>query len=318
MSRNRNFLFTINNYTDADREDIRNIECPWVIAVDEICPTTGTPHLQCSIVMANAVSRRTLSRLLPRANIRVMGGTPQENRAYCCKTRPIDLVPNDPALIYERGTCPLNQAQKGAIAKRQWESACEAVASGNIESLPESYAMRLKQLEYFVSKKRKVLEDLPDGYKALWIWGPTGVGKSHHVRARVPKPAEKKGNSKWFPVKWNGTDELLIDEVAPGKIAPEDMKAWTDRYVFPIETKGGEQNVRPKFVFITSQYRIRACYPEEIDYTAIERRCTEVHRTSRDDPADYLPPITGAPGNGDERGANLEPIPSNRDGGAGD
>jgi len=86
LNKNRRWCFTLNNYTAEEIAHIKTYfdKDKYVIG-EEICPTTGTPHLQGYFNVKNAISFATVKRILPRANIRQCNGNEKSNFIYCTK-----------------------------------------------------------------------------------------------------------------------------------------------------------------------------------------------------------------------------------------
>ncbi|GAC77817.1 replication protein, partial [uncultured marine virus] len=93
----RDWCFTLNNYTDSDKEILHASGAKYIFYGHEKCPTTGTPHLQGYIYFKDAVSFKTIKRHLPRANIRPCDGTTAQNQRYCGK---------DGVDLFEQGVAP--------------------------------------------------------------------------------------------------------------------------------------------------------------------------------------------------------------------
>ena len=103
-----------------------------------------------------------------------------------------------------------------------------------------------------------------DKLQNFWYYGPTGTGKSFTARKIAPN-AYLKTNTKWWD-HYDYEEEVLIEEMAPNLIGAHHMKMWTDHYPFACEVKGHQTRIRPKHVYVTSNYSIRECYPDMSDY----------------------------------------------------
>ena len=71
----------------------------------EICPTTGTPHLQGYVYFHNAKQFNALKRINNRISWRTCDASPEANRDYCLK--------EDTDSYFETGILPMNQKRKG-------------------------------------------------------------------------------------------------------------------------------------------------------------------------------------------------------------
>lgn len=88
MSRNRNYCFTLNNYTKEDTDMIKGCDLfTYIIFGEEVAPTTGTKHLQGYFEMKEA---KTISALvkkhLPKGiHLEAAKGNATHNKTYCSK-----------------------------------------------------------------------------------------------------------------------------------------------------------------------------------------------------------------------------------------
>ena len=89
----------------------------------------------------------------------------------------------------------------------------------------------------------------------LYIWGDTGVGKSHYVHDQYPG-AFKKSANKWWDG-YAGEDTVYIEDVPKDWVGVHVLKNWADKWPFPAEVKGSSLGqIRPKKIIITSNYCI--------------------------------------------------------------
>lgn len=84
LSRNRNWCFTLNNWTPEEKKAITKIANA-EYAFQEEKGANGTPHLQGVIMFKNARTMSSVKRLIPRAHLEVMKGTKSQAVAYATK-----------------------------------------------------------------------------------------------------------------------------------------------------------------------------------------------------------------------------------------
>lgn len=83
-NRARAWCLTQFNYTDEHKIKLsQNFD--YFVYGEEICPTTGSPHLQCYVANRNQISFTTMKKMFPTARISVAHGTMQQNLTYCSK-----------------------------------------------------------------------------------------------------------------------------------------------------------------------------------------------------------------------------------------
>lgn len=116
-------------------------------------------------------------------------------------------------------------------------------------------------------------QNAPD-VRGVWIWGESGVGKSHHAREISEGAPYPKLCSKWFDG-YQGQKTIIMDDIGPKHAWLGDhIKIWGDKYGCVLETKGGACTGAnyTKFI-ITSQYHPREIWPgDRRTIQAISRR----------------------------------------------
>ena len=96
MSRSRGYCYTLPNYTETDHDQLLKVDTSFTVIGKEICPTTGTPHLQCYFYFKNVKSFKVVQKLLGKGHIEAAKGTCLQNFDYCKKGgsyRVVGLLP---------------------------------------------------------------------------------------------------------------------------------------------------------------------------------------------------------------------------------
>lgn len=189
-------MFTINNYTDADKPLEWNVD--YVIYQKEK-GKEGTPHLQGYVELARISRISALKKIHPTAHWDRRKGTQDQAIAYC--TKQDETYVEGPWSKGER--CETNQGRRTDL-----DLACEVAKTDGIaavaEEYPTAYAKYTKGLKEIanyhrdqrraVERKRKYedvslrpwqqvlekkLEKEADDRKIYWYWDPTGnTGKT--------------------------------------------------------------------------------------------------------------------------------------------
>lgn len=289
--RRRGYCLTWNNYPDVFDPAIPD-SCAALFNPDtmryliigfEVAPDTGTRHLQMYVHYTQAKEVGYVIKRWPGSHVTPANGTPLQNHLYCIKG----------GIFLEFGTLPPEPGQAGGQkVKTDWGTVKELAMKGQIDEIdPRVYVQHYNTLHRISNDHQPPPPDLehPCG---TWFYGKPGTGKSYQCRLWAGDSRYDKLLSKW----WNGynnQETVIIDEVGPEHAdwIGAFLKIWTDRYSFPAEVKGGVMNIRPKRVWITSNYRIETVFPGTRNTEireAIQRRCPEVHFLTNEQYGSYI------------------------------
>lgn len=262
-SKHRGFPFT--DYV-LDESFIKNLaEHPsteYLVAGEEICPTTGKTHWQSFIYLKNARTLKSMIKQFKPRHIEIMkpDSTPEKNREYCLKE-------NKP--IIEHGKCP-KQGKRSDL-----EEIREAIAEGKPErEIAEmnfgqwcQYRRAFAEYKALVEPKRNWVTEV------YFIWGESGVGKTRKAVEDGAKLIQYIPNS-GFVLGYNGEDVVCFDDVDSGTFPRKWLLEATDRYSMVINVKGGERNWKPRKIYFTSNFAPEDLFP--FNDPAMERRYTEI------------------------------------------
>lgn len=273
MGRSRAFCFTINNYTEERERLVRDFftsNAKYGIYGREV-GSNGTRHLQGYVYFANSRSFESVARALgePRAHIEHSKGTPSQNKTYCSKSGD----------IYEHGELP-SQGRRKDLEKIR-----ESIEDGadELSIAKENFSTWCQYRRSFV-RYRQLLQADPRTWKTMvvWIYGPTGTGKTRFVHERYSTSIMRQlnycserynGNAmdelsglytavdasfSWADG-YSGQDRVLIDDYR-GECPLPTLLRVCDRYPMQLPCKGGFINWRPRVIYITSNWLPRDCY----------------------------------------------------------
>ena len=303
MSRARGWCFTLNNYTQEEEEKIKQIDCKYLVFGHEHTkPGEGTPHLQGFIFFKNQKTMQVVKKLIgDRAHLETMKGNSQQAADYCKK---------EGVNIFEKGERPLTAREAtskagkkhGEIERDEWADMIKHAEDQDLEwikeTYPECYLRHEATFERIKNRARKEenmdLDNAGLREHFLWLWGPTGSGKSHTSReiAKKISPDEEpylKDWNKW----WNGytgQKVTIIDEASPERLEhlTDFLKKWADKWTFTAEVKGSSYNaIRPEYIIITSNYSMEQCLPRTQDLAALKRRFTEIEKYDKEQAVDW-------------------------------
>lgn len=247
MSRSRNYVFTLNNYTEDDKNNLSvvNKQVRYIQFGEEIS-STGTPHLQGFLCYKNPKPLKTtiswFKRLLkhPRTHIETMMGTIEQNEKYTSKEGNIHKY-GDPPLGTNRGKRTDLVEMRDKLEKG--EKMIDIIKQS--KNLNFQQLRGLQILAPFYQKKRT------EQPLIFWLYGSTGIGKSYKVyNTHNIDQIYTKDDTPW----WEGYNQekvLLIDDFR-GNIKYNVLLKILDRYPYRVNIKGSSGQLNSPIIYITS------------------------------------------------------------------
>jgi hypothetical protein len=264
MAQSKRWCFTLNNYTDVEYNNIKEIACNYLVIGKEV-GESGTPHLQGFIIFRSNQRLTAVKLLIPRAHLEVARGSAEQAATYCKKDG--DFV--------EIGVCP---ATAGAAEAERWKRARELAVAGNLDDIPDDIYIRYFRTLKEIKKDHMAKPDDLEAVCGIWISGPPGSGKSHVAREAYPGAYFKMQNKWWDG--YQGEEFVILDDFDSKELGHL-LKIWCDRYSFLAETKGGAIHIRPKKLIVTSNYGIGELWSDQAMVAALERRFVVHIKNSR-------------------------------------
>lgn len=269
----RNWVFTLNNYTDEDLERIaKPYEQVKYIAYSKEVGESGTPHLQGFVCMWDPCRLSFFKRQLPRAHMEIMMGRLQDSDVYCSKQ----------SELIEIGQRPDQGRRTDLIGVKRRIDRGELYEDLIFEEPVFNCVARHDRFftKYAAIKRRKEKQldrDVPDVIVRI---GPSGTGKSRWLDDRFGLAnffTIAENNGKWFDN--CDRDIIMFDDVDVNSIPPLSLfKRLTDRYPMQVPVKGGYITWKPKTLIFTANSHPFTWWPDltDFDKAAIERRITEI------------------------------------------
>jgi hypothetical protein len=248
----KNWCFTLNNYTNDDKERIAKL---WE-GVASTEPTTtikylvygeevgeqGTPHLQGYV---SFVARRTLNQLKsiisPTAHFQIAKGSPAQNRTYCTK---------------DGAYTEFGQLPGGSGTRTDLNQLKKAIKEGKSrDEIFEAFTSECFRYERAISKwidkydpPRNVLQPP----KVVVLWGRTGTGKTRFVYDNHDHESIWNWpGGPWFDG-YDGHEVALFDDFNGSAFPCQYMLKLLDRYPYKVPIKGGYRQWKPKTIYLTS------------------------------------------------------------------
>lgn len=220
---------------------------------DEVCPSTGRRHLQGWVYFKNP--RYTYSvRKQYKCYMKKMMGNLQQNDDYCSKA----------ATLQHFGTRP-SQGERNDL-----KTTIEELKTGvtTIDELvldaPHMFHQYGRTLERAmdVINRSKTRDWVTRG---IWIYGPTGCGKSRWVYDNFTNIYSKPSDGRWWDA-YTGQDTVLLDDFR-GDVAYGELLRLVDRYPMTVPRRGREPHTfLARTVIITSSLP-----PSEVYHNLAER-----------------------------------------------
>ncbi|AXH77564.1 MAG: putative viral replication protein [Circoviridae sp.] len=207
------WCFTIPNYTNDQLGHLRNLVelneyVSYICFGLEICPTTGTPHVQGYVQFhkGKPKQRTTVKNILKiTSNCEACKGSMEENRRYCKKAREDD-PPEDENVgdnWFEDGEAreaPGKKSKKrpyAEIVNRFLEGASMQQICVEFPEEACKHFSGIKNVMKEVSREYEeiyfpgpVYHQMPEGFdwmETLILWGPAGFGKTEFAKRLLPK-----------------------------------------------------------------------------------------------------------------------------------
>lgn len=259
----RKWIFTLNNYNEADCACLQNLEVQRIVVGKEV-GENGTPHLQGFIVFKSNYRLSSLKKLLPRAHWTIPVGTPDACWNYCVK--------EDAWLMKD------NRVGQGA--RTDWALARQQAEAGDWGAIDPSVLIRFPN--GLLRVRELCLRAAQPNWREVRVylyWGDTGTGKT---RRAVEDGAfiVNHGSTGWTFNGYDGEAAICLDEFY-GDMPLRQLLRMCDGYRYNGQLRGG--GVVPALwtrVYITSNANPREWYPHVKHnwWAPFERRVTREER----------------------------------------
>lgn len=275
------WMFTINNYTELDIQQVRELKGVQYIVYSFEVGEKGTPHIQGYVYFKSERHGTALSKLLPRASLRWADGSAEENRGYIIgpyehngKSKPYNPDHVEEGQMPEQGKrndlVKFHQAIKRGLRGRDLSKdhiVCRAKYPRleNTLIFEEDEDTAWKAWEQHKAPEVHVRYGPPDSGKTRFVYDLHG----REVFAPLIEHREKV----WFDG-YRGQSVILLDEFE-GQIGYRQFLRIIDRYPIAMQVKGGHVWRLASRIYITSNRHPKDWYPGE-DFGPLERRLTSV------------------------------------------
>lgn len=242
MSQGRRWCFTVNNPEEHNGglqlgEHARG----WIFQLER--GENGTQHYQGYVEFKRPVRLGYLKALVPRAHWELARGSREQCITYCSKEETRLAGPWREGLEDQRG-------QRSDLAH-----AAELIRLGTHPSQlgPEHDSTVVRyhrglQYLYAATQQRRNLETMPE---CIYVFGPTGTGKSETAQMVAPA-AYRKPDGPWWDG-YAGEKTVVWDEFRGSSERLGKILTIVDRYPLLVPFKGGYSNlVADTFIFTSN------------------------------------------------------------------
>jgi len=256
----------------------------YCIVGEESCPSTGRYHLQCYAEFKNDVRYETILNKFNKLNhphFENSKGTPLENFIYCSKDKKHEewgtRLPDDYKGKGDRGDL------RGIAAEISEGLSVDQICIENPEMFHQ-YGRTLERLED-IALRKKWRQHMTT---CDWIYGPTGVGKSHHWKVNYHPYTHYiwKLNDKGWQDGYTGQDIVVIDEFR-GQIPYAELLLLLNDIPHFLPRRGkAPVPFLSKHVIITSSLHPKNVYEGVLErddnIDQLFRRINLIHKTCRE------------------------------------
>ena len=311
--RAKHWCFTWNNYPDNYEKIFSQLNDQqffvWAFYGAEVAPTTGTKHLQGMLSFKGQIYKQTVfktfkkmaptSETLPQLIVKSDKSTFQQGKDYCSKgEQPKDdwerLGTLSPIwglnkIVGEYGNMPLDQKTAGLKKiKDNYEATLKYAKAGEFDKIaPEHMIKHRSNIKAIAHDHKPMPADLvwAEGEQPnLWIYGPTRTGKSYRARELLKEfgPFYSKNiANKWWD-RYDGQESVLCEDIDVSHAYQGFyLKIWADKYAYPCEIKNSGDLIRPKRIYVTSNYTIQQVFPDPSIHLPLLERFKVLHLEHR-------------------------------------
>lgn len=250
----KRYCFTWNNWADHCKDAEERLEawadekCVFAIWGKEKAPSTGTPHLQGFWHATVKKTIKQIAKMFPGISVYIAKGSDEENRVYCSKGTDVRE--------FGEPTVPDRSFKELAQEAAKMSNPLDGLAA--IEKEMPHVLMQSRNIKmYFLDK----IKPYAGKRTVVWLWGPTGTGKTARAFAAGCEKAKYLKGGFWeMPA---GAEKVYIDEVDKIGIPLVELLEVLHEYPTRVNTKHGSQAWTAKTIYFTSSTRPQEIYPDE-------------------------------------------------------
>jgi len=246
---------------NALKDMYKKYDWTYLIAGQEYCPTNGRPHVDFYYEQRTPRKITTERKKFAKAfrpgfgDLQIAKGTAAENKDYSTK---------DENEWFELGE-PVTQGQRTDLAELAKDILSGDLTSENIlmenPSTFHQYGRTIEKLED-IRLRKQYRTEMPD---ALWVYGPTGSGKSHlALKDYTPETHYVWRNDNGWQDGYRQQETVVINDFR-GEIPYNELLQLIDKWPYFLRRRNREPMpfTSPKII-ITSSLPPAMAYPRQV------------------------------------------------------
>lgn len=239
----RNIFLTLNNYNQAELNDIWFYKTTYKVLGMEVGHKCGTPHIHAYLEFKNSVNFTTMKKMWPRCRIESRKGTAKDAADYCKKE----------GLFWEEGEISKQGARVDLT--RIGEQLRTGIKLVDIANQDENFGSVIRYNRGFTWYQNELLSDRNCRPTVHWHYGVTDCGKTYNAKEIVNHEIDKfyiKDSTKW----WDGYKQqpLIIIDDFDGKWPYRDLLRLLDENPYQGQLKGGYVKINSPDIVITCEH----------------------------------------------------------------
>lgn len=248
-------------FTAWDEPDITDDLPDWATFISfgrEVCPDTRRVHWQGYVELAKKARVGPIRKLFSDVGVTSIWlamrlGNP-------CQARDYTMKDGDYVELGELSSDASHQGQRtdiqriiDAVDDRTLTSVVGGCRSGLIQNWQQ-----LRIVDRLIASCEPVRAWRPD---IVVHWGPSGTGKSRLAEHLFPNAYRAPAcTPRWWP-KYDGHDAVIVNEFRGSWLPFHELLAFTDRYEYQLEYKGGHRQLIAHTMVFTTPLHPRDWYP---------------------------------------------------------
>lgn len=239
MAKARAYVFTLNNPTEDELENIKKLKYKYIIIGDETAPDTGTHHYQGYINFNSSTSFNTIKKHIPRAHIETAKGSPLQNYEYCSKQE----------IKYEDGDRPKPGKRTDIDSIKEY---IQDTPNPNMVDIITNNRTNNQTIKYAESLLKYIEKGRTTKPIVKWYYGDTGTGKTHTAYEEHENVYIKDNCLGGFFEGYDAHKTIIIDDMRYDTFKYNHLLVLLHKYPNRVNVKGTSRQNLAHTIIITA------------------------------------------------------------------